>query len=282
MVATDLFQLHDDIYLLVIDYFSRYIEIVKVTKSQTSQEIIKGLKDVFARHGIPEQIRSDNGPQYSSAEWGIKNVTSSPKFPSSNGEVERGVRTVKSLLKKENDQPKALLSYRSTPLACGYSPAELLMGRRLRTTLPMLSTSLVPRWPDMERLHLIEEERRKTSQLAYNNRHSTSQQVALEPDQPVYIKDMGLEGTIKGPAETPRSYHVQTPKGTIRRNRSHLQRPSGPQTESKLEPNKPSEKQSQPIQHHEDLKPPSSPCVNTRPKRLIKPSLKIKENLGLV
>ena len=132
-----------------MDYFSRYVEVANVSKDQTSKGIIKTLKEVFARHGIPEQMRSDNGPQYSSAafaqfvkDWGIKDTTSSPKFPSSNGEVERAVKTVKDLLKKNGDHMKVLLSYRSTPLACGYSTAELLMGRKLRTTLPIVQSAL--------------------------------------------------------------------------------------------------------------------------------------------
>ena len=55
----------------------------------------------------------------------------SSQDPRSNGEVERAVQTAKSILKKDKDQAKALLAYRSTPLACGYSPAQLLMGRNL-------------------------------------------------------------------------------------------------------------------------------------------------------
>ena len=92
-----------------------------------------------------EEVRSDNGPQYASAEfthfakeWGVKHSTSSPCFPQSNGEAEQAVETTELLLKKEKDPPKGLLAYRSTRLACGYSPSELLMGRKLRNTIPTL------------------------------------------------------------------------------------------------------------------------------------------------
>ena len=91
VVGTDLFELNKNNYLLVVDYFSCYPEVVKVT-STTSVSIISVLKSIFARHGIPEIVRSDNGPQYSSAEfmsfassYGFQHITSSPKFPQSNG-----------------------------------------------------------------------------------------------------------------------------------------------------------------------------------------------------
>ena len=86
-------------------------------KTTKSHEVIRALKPIFARHGIPEEVRSDNGPQYASAEfthfakeWGFKHTTSSPRFPQSNDEA---VETTKSLLKKEKDPSKGLLAYRT-------------------------------------------------------------------------------------------------------------------------------------------------------------------------
>ena len=58
-------MLNGNSYLLVADYFSRYPEVVKL-KSTTSSSIIENLKSIFSRHGIPETIVSDNGPQFSS------------------------------------------------------------------------------------------------------------------------------------------------------------------------------------------------------------------------
>ena len=135
-LATDLFYWKGSAYLLIIDYYSRYIETAKLS-SESSSEVIRHAKSIFARHGIPKQIISDNGPQYSSLEfkkfaeeYGFLHTTSSPKFPQSNGEAERAVKTVKAMLKKSEDPYLAMLAYRSTPLQNGFSPSELLMNRR--------------------------------------------------------------------------------------------------------------------------------------------------------
>ena len=133
-VGTDLFEWKNNNYLLIVDYYSRYIEIAKLTHA-TASEVIRHSKSIFARHGIPEVVFSDNGPQYSSEayedfskEYHFEHKTSSPYYPQCNGEAERAVRTVKELLKKNNDPYLALLAYRTTPIQDGkYSPAELLM-----------------------------------------------------------------------------------------------------------------------------------------------------------
>ena len=75
---------------MVVDYFSRYPEICQFN-STTSSVIISLLKAMFARDGIPEVLRSDNGPQYASHEFAefakayeLQHITSSPRFPQSN------------------------------------------------------------------------------------------------------------------------------------------------------------------------------------------------------
>ena len=72
--------------------------------STTSNSVIQAMKSIFSRHGIPETVRSDNGPQYSSSEfskfassYGFSHVTSSPLYPQSNGQVERTVETAQTI-----------------------------------------------------------------------------------------------------------------------------------------------------------------------------------------
>ena len=106
VVGSDLFWLKGEQYLLVVDYFSRFPEVVKMS-STVSASVISVLKSLFARYGIPEVFRSDNGPQYSSEEFsrflkslGVHHVPSSPYYPQSNGLAERRVQTVKRLFKR--------------------------------------------------------------------------------------------------------------------------------------------------------------------------------------
>jgi transposase InsO family protein len=193
-VGTDLFELNKNNYLLVVDYFSRYPEVVKVT-STTSASIIAVLKSIFARHGIPEIVRSDNGPQYSSAEfmsfassYGFQHITSSPKFPQSNGQAERCVQTVKNLLKKSDDPNVALLSYRSTPLSwCDLSPAELCMGRRLRTSLPLTDKMIARQWPFLEKFREQDRAMKEKQKENFDSRHRAKDLPTLPNDTDIWI-----------------------------------------------------------------------------------------------
>ena len=137
-VGIDFFRCQSLGYLIAVDYYSQSIEITAMNRNKRGSDVLRCLKSMFSQHGILERVRSDTGPPFDSGEyakfandWGFSILTNSPKFPRSNGEAECEVQTAKSILNKENDQAKALLAYRSTPLACGYSPAQLLMGRNI-------------------------------------------------------------------------------------------------------------------------------------------------------
>ena len=156
-VAADLCDLNGRTLLVISDYYSNYIEVARIT-SITSRSIIRELKAVFARFGIPEVFVTDNGAQFSSAEfavfartWGFDHVTSSPRYPESNGKAENAVKTIKRLFKKCKDAGQseylALLDWRNTPTeGIGTSPAQHLMGRRCRNLLPVAANLLKPRY----------------------------------------------------------------------------------------------------------------------------------------
>ena len=106
-VACDLIELEKTTYMLIVDYFSRYMEVQNLT-STTLASIIATLKTVFC-HGISVTLVTDNGPQFASAEmnkfsstYGFTHVTS-PLHHQANGLPERTVRTIKAMLKKSSD-----------------------------------------------------------------------------------------------------------------------------------------------------------------------------------
>ena len=144
-VASDLFHLNNSTYLIVVDYFSRYPEVIQL-KSTTSASVIKALKSIFSHHGVPSVFMSDNGPQFVSKEmkkfadtYGFTLLTSSPHYPQSNGLAESTIQTIKALVQDSPDSYLALLSFRTPIPWCSFSPAELLMGRQLRTDIPRTS-----------------------------------------------------------------------------------------------------------------------------------------------
>ena len=146
--------------LILIDCYSKWIE-VAVMSSTTSAQVITVLRSWWARFGLPVELVSDNGPQFTSEELegfllrnGVKHTLTPPYSPQTNGAAEKSVQVVKSILKKQmmDDQQvdkvnrtfqqkldDFLITYRSTPsTVTGASPAELVMGRKLRTRLSFL------------------------------------------------------------------------------------------------------------------------------------------------
>ena len=106
-VGTDLFEHGKNTFLLMVDYYSRWIEVRLLQKTQTAEEVIRAMPSIFAIHGIPDVVISDNGAQYASQEfrafastYGFTHGTSSPRYPQANGEAERAVQTSKNILKK--------------------------------------------------------------------------------------------------------------------------------------------------------------------------------------
>jgi transposase InsO family protein len=233
VVATDLFQYKQHMYLVIVDYYSRWIEI-KGLISTTSNAVIKKLKEVFIIHGIPDLVHSDNGPQYVSSEfksfaanWGFTHSTSSPHFHQANGEAERAVQTAKKILGLK-DPELGLLNYRSTPTTpTNVSPAQALMGRQLRNRVPMLNSQLLPKMADPSSIYIADKEAKARYKRDYDRRHGVRELPHLEVGDPVQLRteeesSWKKSGTIISADPDTRSYLVETPNSVLRRNRKHL------------------------------------------------------------
>ena len=161
-VSGDLFEFKGAHYLLCVDYFSKYPELVCLGKNIKAKDVIDALKSIFSRQGIPLIFFSDNGPQFFCAEfrtfaqdWEFQHETSSPRYPRSNGQIERMIQTVKRFMYKSDEPHLALLEYRSTPIdGLGYTPSQLLMGRRLRTKIPISKSLLRPKTVNYQRVKM--------------------------------------------------------------------------------------------------------------------------------
>ena len=230
-IASDLFELKNSTYLLTVDYYSRFAEVQKLT-STTSSSIITHLKSMFARFGIPAEMVSDNRPQFSSVEmkefsetYGFRHITTSPHYPQANGLAERTVKTVKGLLMNSTDPYKALLSYRATPMPwCALSPAELLMGRTIRTDIPQVKENFIPKWPHTKNFKSLDEKYKRLQKEHYDKRHRVRTLPSLPEDMPVWVETRGFQtlGRVSHAADPPRSYVVETASGHLRRNCTHL------------------------------------------------------------
>lgn len=194
-------------------------------------------------HGIPEVVRSDNGSQFSQRiidskyrkfanQYKFSIVTSSPKHAQSNGFIESMVKNFKLHFKKsENDDLYLmLLALRTTALENGHSPAELLMGRCLRTPIPTASNKLKPKVLDEKSLFTKERERIQKQKYYFDHHHRARQLPQLNVGEHVWISDMRTYGKVKSTHQAPRSYLIETPRGILRRNRIYLHPSPVPKT----------------------------------------------------
>lgn len=130
---------------------------------------------------------------------------------------------IKELLHSAKDPYIALLIYRSTPLANGYSPAELLMSRKLRTKLPVVPQSLCTCIDSRQARSLEEEIPKLNMKLNFDSHHATKPLPVLQKGNEVRITDRKESGKVQEQVSNHnRSYLVNTLSGTFRRNRMHL------------------------------------------------------------
>ena len=157
----------------IVDYYSRYFD-VEILSSVTSADIVMSCNKIFATHGYPLSLKTDNGKQFTSQEFesyldehSIKHLTSPPLWPQANGEIERQNKTMLKAMRIAAAEGKdwkfelykLLIAYRSTPHeTTGVSPAKRMFRREIRTKLPELNedidTDLTDRDRDAEQKQL--------------------------------------------------------------------------------------------------------------------------------
>ena len=141
--------------LVVIDTYSKFPE-VEIVKSTSAKACIPKLDRIFATHGIPRKIRTDNGPPINGNEikrymeaLGIEWRTSTPLWPQANGNAESIMKPIGKVIKTttlevkdwRQELQRFLLNYRSTPHATTkVPPCELMFNRKIQGTLPELTT----------------------------------------------------------------------------------------------------------------------------------------------
>ncbi|XP_041971651.1 uncharacterized protein K02A2.6-like [Aricia agestis] len=152
----------NQMYLIIVDAYSKWVECYNVSSSYGSRTVIEKLTDVISRFGIPHTLVSDNGTSFTSLEFanfcklnGITHIFSPVYHPSSNGQAEGFVKIIKKGLKSiilsssvskvsQEKIAKFLFDYRNSKNSTtGKSPSELLFGRSLRSRLDLLNPSEV-------------------------------------------------------------------------------------------------------------------------------------------
>ena len=229
-------------YLILVDCFTDWPDIIQMGHNTTGTHLIKALRQSFCRTAIPDVLWSDEGPQFTSKafqdfakQWGFTHQTSSPYHPQSNGKIEATVKSMKKIIATSwnistLDESKlcyAILQYRNTPSRRdGLSPAQKLYGTPVQDTLPAHRRSFAPEWQHSTQ----EAEHQATYTLqqseAYYNTHTRSlpdirigSSVAL---QNPHTKLWDIYGTIVdiGPH---RRYYIKTHSGRVlARNRRFL------------------------------------------------------------
>lgn len=201
--------------LVLVDYFSRFIEVI-IMKEITAKLTVQALHESFCRYGIPETMRTDNGPQFVSellsnfcTEHGIRLVRTTPYWPQANGEVERANRALKKRLQISQESTKAdwkwdlrtyLLLYNSTPHSTtGVAPSALMFGRVLRDKLPSVSNTT----GDYEEIRDKDRER-KQAEADYADKRRHAKTSSLKPGDLVVAKRTLRENKLSsnfGPEE---------------------------------------------------------------------------------
>ena len=221
-VGTDLFELNNKSYLIIVDYTSNFFDLSQLP-NKLSKTIVLHTKRIFSKFGIPKTVVSDNGPEFSgepyqifSRQWDFQHVTSSPKYPQSNGKVERTIQTIKKSLRKafenKDDPYLALLSLRTNPGPHNtLPPATKFFTRPIRNLLPCLVKPKRTNGTITKKPH--------------PNWNINKELPELKKGDLVRIYEHGnwsRKGKIIAKSKYPRSYIITTGNKTLRRNRKQI------------------------------------------------------------
>lgn len=199
-----------------MDAYSKWLEVEMVNSANTTT-IVEKLKRIFATHGLPSTVVSDNGSALTSEEFstfvnrnGIRHIRTTPYHPAPNGQAvqifKEGIKqcTTGSLETRVN---RFLFHYRTTPhTTTGVTSAELLMGRHLRTHLDLMHPDLMT---DVE----------KKQERQTQDRNKRSQDREVQPRESVFVKDLPAGSSwIPGMViekRGPRSYLIELMTGCV-------------------------------------------------------------------
>jgi transposase InsO family protein len=226
-VGADVMTFQGQRFLVMVDYFSRWVEVVSL-RGETTREICDKMDSIFARFGAPMALRTDNGPCFAAQSFSdycsnlhIAHTTSSPLYPESNGLVERAVQTMKGMVTKSGNFYTSLWEYRATPLQSGHAPAELMLGRNIRSGLPRREEP-----KSLTQFRKRDGRLKECQRLDFDRRKRAMDLADLRVGQRVWVKEDngrdGREGRILGKAAQPRSYWVEVGGTRLRRTRIHL------------------------------------------------------------
>lgn len=240
-VAADLFSLHGESYIVLVDYYPNFLEVSELPDTSASL-VIQFLREQFSRHGIPDILVTDNVSQIVSQEfiqfatdWEFNHVTSSPRYPKSNGKAESAVKVAKNVFKKARKDGRdpwlALLDYRNTPTeGTNSSPAQRLMSRGTRTLLPTATSLLHPKVVE----GVDEQIKQKKQKAKYYDDRTAKILPEIEVGQEVRVAPTERNKPWKRATYVQklsgRSYLVKTSKETVRRNRQSLKPAPSPQS----------------------------------------------------
>ena len=193
---------HGQMFLIVVDSYSKWPEVLPMKK--TTDATIIELCRLFSCYGLPEQLVSDNGPQFVSEEFraflkgnGVKHIHCFPYHPSSNGAVERFVQTFKKAMQGQKTESQSfqqqlmsfLLTYRIIPhTTTNVTLCSLFLKREVRTRFDLMR-------PDINRKVGIKQARQKF----YHDQHSNARELFIGQRETCVLETSGfLELLLRG------------------------------------------------------------------------------------